>query len=160
MHSLRERIAAEIPNLRRYARALAGSAIKADELVQACLQTASQDRDHRRATQGVRPWLFQILHQCHANSHNGEAGGNRSVFAAAHAPSEPETIGSVFDALPKEHRDALSLVSIEGLSYEHASQVLSISVETLRARLSEARETLRAKADAVPNQQDAGGAAP
>ncbi len=61
-------IVAEIPRLRRYARALTGDAAAADDLVQDCLERAwSRFRLWRRGS-NLRAWLFTIMHNVHANA--------------------------------------------------------------------------------------------
>lgn len=45
--------------------------------------------------------------------------------------------------LPEEWREALLLVSLEGMSYEEAAEALDVPIGTIRSRISRARSTLR-----------------
>ncbi|MEA3071749.1 MAG: polymerase sigma-70 factor, subfamily, partial [Alphaproteobacteria bacterium] len=58
---------AEIPRLRRYARALTRDAVYADDLVQNCLTRALAKQHLWRPGTDLRAWLFTILHNRHCN---------------------------------------------------------------------------------------------
>ena len=58
---------AELPRLRRYARALARDAARADDLVQSCLTRAVAKQHLWQEGTDLRAWLFTILHNQHVN---------------------------------------------------------------------------------------------
>ncbi len=58
---------AEIPRLRRYARALTRDAVHADDLVQNCLTRALAKQYLWQPGTDLRAWLFTILHNQHCN---------------------------------------------------------------------------------------------
>jgi DNA-directed RNA polymerase specialized sigma24 family protein len=58
---------AEIPRLRRYARALTRDAVYTDDLVQNCLTRALAKQHLWRPGTDLRAWLFTILHNQHCN---------------------------------------------------------------------------------------------
>src|SRR5712691_4315765 len=60
-------IEAEIPRLRRYARALTRDVGRADDLVQSCLTRALAKRHLWQPGTDLRAWLFTILHNQHVN---------------------------------------------------------------------------------------------
>src|SRR5213592_4783932 len=60
-------VEAEIPRLRRYARALTRDATRADDLVQSCLTRAVAKQHLWQAGTDLRAWLFTILHNQHVN---------------------------------------------------------------------------------------------
>ena len=60
-------IAAELPRLRRYARALVKDAGAADDLVQDCLERALARTHQFQAGTNLRAWLFTIMHGIHVN---------------------------------------------------------------------------------------------
>ena len=60
-------VEAEIPRLRRYARALTRDAVRADDLVQSCLTRAVSKQHLWQAGTDLRAWLFTILHNQHVN---------------------------------------------------------------------------------------------
>src|SRR5687767_15947061 len=58
---------AEIPRLRRYARALTRDVTRADDLVQSCLTRALAKQHLWQPGTDLRAWLFTILHNQHVN---------------------------------------------------------------------------------------------
>src|SRR3970282_2578572 len=60
------RITDQIPHLRRYALALLGDHVRADDLVQDCLERA-WSRLHLWRRGNLRGWLFTIMHNLNAN---------------------------------------------------------------------------------------------
>src|ERR671926_196610 len=60
-------VEAEIPRLRRYARALTRDLSRADDLVQNCLTRAVAKQHLWQQGTDLRAWLFTILHNQHVN---------------------------------------------------------------------------------------------
>ena len=60
-------ILAEIPRLRRYARALTRRSRGADDLVQDTLERAWSRVAHGGAGSDLRAWLFAIMHNLHVD---------------------------------------------------------------------------------------------
>src|SRR5205814_9471169 len=60
-------VEAEIPRLRRYARALTRDVSRADDLVQSCLTRALAKQHLWQPGTDLRAWLFTILHNQHVN---------------------------------------------------------------------------------------------
>ena len=56
-----------------------------------------------------------------------------------------EQVQQALQSLDEGQRKVVDLVDIEGLSYEGAAQVLKVPVNTVRSRLSRARQTLKLK---------------
>ncbi len=59
------------------------------------------------------------------------------------------TLNRVLDAmakLPREHRELIALISIEGVSYQEAAEILEIPIGTVTSRLVRARRALHAMA--------------
>lgn len=68
--------------------------------------------------------------------------------------AENETIGRIWDEmrnLPDRQRVALVLTRIEGMSYAEAADAMGVSIESVRALISRARETLRIKLRTIIN---------
>src|SRR5690348_17614456 len=61
-------LAQHIAALRRYARALLGDRIEAEDLVQDCLARALSRAHLWRPGSDLRAWLFTILHNIHVNN--------------------------------------------------------------------------------------------
>ncbi len=151
--SRRDAVAAEIPRLRRYARALTGDGDAADDLVQDCLERALTRLDQWRHGESPRRWLFTILHNIHADAMRRRA--RRPVHVAyderdaRHQGADPQTHASAGDMdralqqLSEEQRAVVLLVGLEGLSYAEAAAVLGIPAGTVMSRLARGREKLR-----------------
>src|SRR5881296_1708468 len=60
-------VEAEIPRLRRYARALTRDVVRADDLVQSCLARAVAKQHLWQPGTYLRAWLFTLLHNQHVN---------------------------------------------------------------------------------------------
>jgi RNA polymerase sigma factor (sigma-70 family) len=56
-----------------------------------------------------------------------------------------EQVQEALRGLDEGQRKVVDLVDIEGLSYEQASQVMKVPVNTVRSRLSRARQQLKLK---------------
>jgi RNA polymerase sigma-70 factor, ECF subfamily len=152
-------ILAEIPRLRRYARALLRDRDAADDLVQDCLERALSRMDNWHTGESPRRWLFTIMHHLFIDQKRKakRRTGGLALMAdatnhAVSAPSQIETVAAreVFDALQAigpERRAALLLVSVEGLTYAEAATVLGVPAGTLMSRIARGREELRALLD-------------
>lgn len=148
-----DEIEAEIPSLRRYARALVRDADAADDLVQDCLERAVRRRSQWRRSGPVKAWLFRILLNCFRDGRRRDGRGLRVVggedAADVAAPGGQEVhlaLREVHDAmarLPDDQRAALLLVALEGMTLAEAATVLSVKTDTLASRLARARASLR-----------------
>lgn len=146
-------IAAELPRLRRYARALIGDMAAADDLVQDCLLRALAHQAGWRDGASPRKWLFRILHNLHIDEARRRQRRPREVeiehaegISASQDWREPQTaieIGEALAGLPEDQRQALLLVTLEGFTYAETAQLLDIPVGTVMSRVSRGREKLR-----------------
>jgi RNA polymerase sigma-70 factor (ECF subfamily) len=145
---------AEIPPLRRYARALTRDAARADDLVQGCLVRALTKQHLWQAGTNLRAWLFTILHNQHVNTIRRSVREGVSVPLEEMATTltvEPSAGASLLlrdleraiAALPEERRQVILLVGLEGMRYEDVAKILAIPVGTVRSRLSRSRDMLR-----------------
>lgn len=144
-----------IPRLRRYARALTGDRMQADDLVQDTLARAWEKLTFWQRGTDLRAWLFTILHNLYANDvrrrkRRPELLALDDTELDAPQPDTADSglamrdLESALRRLPDEQRAVLLLVSLEELSYEDTARALSIPVGTVMSRLSRARERLRA----------------
>lgn len=159
-----QRIEAEIPRLRRYARALARDAAMADDLVQDCLVRALGKLHLWREGTDLRAWLFTILHNQHVNHvrraiREGAAvglNGNEAIPALAQSQNkslELRDLERAIKKLPEEQRAVILLVGLEGMRYEQVAEILGVPVGTVRSRLSRGREALRRLIGIVPDRR-------
>lgn len=147
-----EAIAAEIPRLRRYARALVGGEPEADDLVQDTLERALSRIHLWREGDNPRRWLFTILHNLHVDRIRGRmrlpahAELDPAVPDPASRPTDGVTsceVSAALQQLSREHREVLLLVALEGLSYAETAAILSVPIGTVMSRLARARERMR-----------------
>lgn len=133
---------------------LTGRLDLADDLVQDSCERAIT-RAHQFET-GTRfeSWVFSIMQSIWRNKLRAEkvrAGEGADVLEAvpdalAHRRPEARVALSQLDrlilGLPDEQREVLALISIEGHSYQEASELLEIPIGTVMSRLSRARIAL------------------
>ncbi len=163
---------AQIPRLRRYARALTGSREAADDLTQDTLERAWHKRalwqpDATLAAQGLRAWLFALMHRVFLNDVRRRRPAESLDEAAAHVAERADAQGAdttivlrdlerALSQLAVEQREVILLVGLEGLAYDEAAQVLEVPIGTVMSRLSRARERLRQLLTAQGGAQDEG----
>lgn len=158
-------IEAEIPRLRRYARALTRDLVAADDLVQDCLTRALGKLHLWQEGTDLRAWLFTILHNQYVNHvrravREGAAVGlNESEPLLTRAPQqgkrlELRDLQRAIARLPEEQRSVILLVGLEGMHYEEVAAVLDVPVGTIRSRLSRGREALRRLMGFVPDEKE------
>ncbi len=145
---------AQIPSLRRYARALTGDAWAADDLVQDTLERACDRWALWTAGTDLRAWLFTLMHNLFVD------GARRAVrqqaahrvdieevahelAAPAHEPGQALDLQRCLLRLPPEQREALLLVTLQDLRYEDVARITGVPVGTVMSRLSRARARLR-----------------
>lgn len=144
-------ILAEIPRLRRYARALTGNDADADDLLQDTLERALGKWLLWRPG-NLRAWLLTMMHHVFLNQLR-----NRPALVALdddtpaipvrpqqHDELEVRDLDRALAQLPPDQREILLLVGLEELSYADTARILGIPQGTVMSRLSRARERLRA----------------
>lgn len=147
---------AEIPRLRRYARALVGDRAAADDLVQDTLERAWSRFGQWRPGSDLRAWLFGIMHnlridQLRRPGLNLSSCEDEDIEVPMRATQtdrmELEDLADAVNRLPEEQRAVLLLVTLEEMRYEEVGRALDIPVGTVMSRLSRARQRLRAILD-------------
>jgi RNA polymerase sigma-70 factor (ECF subfamily) len=154
---IRDNLAALLPRLRRFARALAANAADADDLVQTALEKALLRLDQFKPDTRLDAWMFRIMR----NAWIDEARA-RQVRLKRYAPEEAGAMVAGEDArtiearmelkaveramalLPPEQREAVALVLVEGFSYKEAAAALDVPMGTLTSRLARGRAALEA----------------
>ena len=145
---------AQIPPLRRYARALLRDTSRADDLIQDTLVRALAKQHLWQEGTNLRAWLFTLMHNLHVNvvrqsAREGTLVDVDDVSATLIATTDPTAsrqLRELEDAiarLPIEQREVVLLIGLEGIRYDEAAVVLGIPVGTVRSRLSRARGSLR-----------------
>jgi RNA polymerase sigma-70 factor, ECF subfamily len=155
-----DQLLAVLPRLRRFARGLAGSTADADDLVQAACERALARRHQFQEGTRFDSWMFRIVQtiwidQIRARAvrkeeeevSEGRLGSDEPVRRADARLALSEVRRAV-DRLPPDQRAALLLVTIEGLSYREAAEVVQVPVGTIMSRLARARMALHALLEA------------
>lgn len=143
-------ILAEIPRLRRYARALTGNAAEADDLLQDTLERALGKWLLWRPG-NLRAWLLTMMHHVFINQRRARPPLVTVNDEPPEIPVRPQQqdkldmrdLDRALACLPPEQRAVLLLVGLEELSYADTARVLGIPLGTVMSRLSRARERLR-----------------
>jgi RNA polymerase sigma-70 factor (ECF subfamily) len=145
---------AQLPALRRYARALVGSTALADDLVQDTIERALRQGEALRDLARLASWLRSILHNLYIDElrrnrtrgHEQEIGDMADDIALS-APAHDGTTAIDFvramDTLSLEHRQVLLMVGLENMSYRDIATELDIPIGTVMSRLARGRERLR-----------------
>ena len=152
--ALRAQIAALLPRLRRFARAVTRHREDADDLVQVAVERALRHLDQWQDGTRLDSWLFRIMKNAWIDE--VRARGRRDEVLAPEEAGEhvghSETgsrdirlsIEKAMGRLPEDQRMAVSLVLVEGLPYKEAAEVLDIPIGTLTSRLARGRDALQA----------------
>ncbi|HEX4158836.1 MAG TPA: sigma-70 family RNA polymerase sigma factor [Rhizomicrobium sp.] len=145
---------AQLPALRRYARALTGNTALADDLVQDCIERALRQWEGLRDLQRLASWLRSILHNLYIDElrRSRSRGHEEEVTEMADdlALSTPAQDGTTaidfvraMGRLSVEHRQVLLLVGLENKNYRDVADELGIPIGTVMSRLARGRERLR-----------------
>ena len=150
-------ILAELPRLRRYARAMLGDRAAADDLVQDTLERAWSRIAQWRPGSDLRAWLFGIMHnlridQLRRNGLPTASLDEEEVAEVSVRPTQSDLLEvmdleSALRQLPDEQREVLLLVALEEMRYADIAALLGIPVGTVMSRLSRGRERLRVVMD-------------
>ena len=143
-------------SLRRYARALVGRRMEADDLVQDCLERAIAKADKFEPGTNLRAWLFRIMHNLYIDRvRSPDARMERCsiddvermlVYPASQATSmELRKVLEAVDELSPDQRSVLMMVALEGMKYIEVAEILGIPLGTVMSRLTRAREAIRGK---------------
>jgi len=153
MNDFARMLEAEIPRLRRYARALTRDVVRADDLVQSCLTRAVAKQHLWQYGTNLRAWLFTIMHNQHVNDVRRSArdGNNVELDKAPTMTVQSNAIPVLqlrdleraIAKLPHEQRQVVLLVGLEGMAYEEVAKIMRVPVGTVRSRLSRGRDQLR-----------------
>ena len=141
-----------IPRLRRYARALMGSRVDADDLVQDTIERGWRHMASWKRGSDMRVWLFGIMHNLHIDHLRRPGLQIEPLTADTPVPQagpaqahrlEIRDLETALLQLPEEQRAVMLLVALEEMTYDEVAQALDIPLGTVMSRLSRGREKLR-----------------
>ena len=153
MGTFHQDIAAAIPALRRYARALPRDAETADDLVQDTLVRALRS-EHLFHGGDVRSWLYTIL--TNLNRNRLRSLSRRPTVMPIEDNDAPDAAGPeaggrdierALALLVDEQRTALLLVVLEGLTYREVADVQGVPIGTVMSRRARARVQIKTYLD-------------
>ncbi|TAK48442.1 MAG: sigma-70 family RNA polymerase sigma factor [Xanthobacteraceae bacterium] len=147
-----EQLVAEIPHLRAFARALAGSTATADDLVQETLVKAWTNFTSFQQGTNLRAWLITIMRNSFYDMHRKygrelqDSEGQYAAQVATRGNQEGNLalveFRAVLDQLAPDHREVLIMIGINELSYEQAADICGVAVGTIKSRVNRARAKL------------------
>jgi RNA polymerase sigma-70 factor (ECF subfamily) len=142
-----------IPQLRAFARAMLRHSDQADDLLQETLLRAWEKQDTLRDGDRMKPWLLAIMRNLlreELRSNNGLTCVQRDADTEWQDAVEGSQVASLelseaveaLSSLPAHVREPVTLVVINGLSYEEAAAILGCATGTIKSRVSRGRRTL------------------
>lgn len=150
---------AMLPRLWTFALRISGDRHDAEDLVQgACVRALERAHQLRPGTAPLS-WMFSIVQSTWLNELRARSVRRRSgmdwdddLLETISDPAAPTLEQQALDAqivravqqLPEAQRAVMLLVSVEGLSYSEAADVLDVPIGTIMSRLSRARQAIGA----------------
>jgi RNA polymerase sigma-70 factor (ECF subfamily) len=158
---------AQLPALRRYARALVANQALADDLVQDTIERALRQWEGLREINRLPSWLRSILHNLYIDElRRGKTRGHEQEVSeladdlALSTPAHDKSVALDFvramDTLSVEHRQVLLLVGLESMNYRDIANELGIPIGTVMSRLARGRERLRSALEGEKNRPRTG----
>ena len=151
VQSFHSMILSVLPSLRQQAMALTRHRADAEDLVQAAVTSALGAQDSFCVGTNFRAWITRILR----NRFFSNVRGRRTVVDLDDVPAaqlgrsggqednlEIQDLRRHMLRLPANQRLILMMISLEGLSYEEASDHLGVAAGTLKCRVFRARAQL------------------
>ena len=146
---------AVLPRLRRFAIGLCGNPPDGDDLCQMSLERALANRDKWEEGTRLDSWMYRIMRniwidQGRANARRREtfvhedAGLSIGGDGAQEAAVELSMVDRAMQKLPRDQREAVLLVMVEGYAYKEAAEIAGCPVGTLNSRLVRGRDALLA----------------
>jgi len=143
------------PRLYRMAVSWCSDVMLADDLVQETLNKALVKQAQLKDFSRINAWLFKILHNCwmqHLRSKkpsldidNIELLNNDSPERQLSELHIVDRVRKALEMLPLNQRQIITLIDLEGNSYNQVSEILEIPIGTVMSRLNRARSQLKGR---------------
>ncbi len=151
----------EMGKLRKFALRLTKNTHNAEDLLQSTLLRALEKKQHFHDGTNLFSWTSKIMFNLFVTGYRHKKRfdtqydpahyiDRMSVGPTQEAHVDLIAVGEGMERLSPEHREALMLVAVHGMSYESAAKALHIPVGTVRSRLSRARNHLQNVLAPVP----------
>ena len=141
-----------LPQMKAFARSLSRDPVQADDLTQEAFVRAWRQRDSFTPGTNMRAWVFTIIRNLFFSEFNRSRRVSQldpkfaeETLVAVSDPTaslELDDLRRAMQDLSVEHRQALNLVSVEGLTYYEAAVICRCAEGTMKSRISRAREAL------------------
>jgi DNA-directed RNA polymerase specialized sigma24 family protein/CheY-like chemotaxis protein len=132
--SVKDQVAAHLPYLRRYARALTGSQATGDAFVRQTLEAALADPELQSSLAEGRVPLYRAFNKVWSSAYLQDSGGAGDPLGSEHEATAQERL----KAITPLNRQALLLTTLEDFSNEEAAQVMEIEPSEVDTLVSEA----------------------
>ena len=161
-HSLRDtafekQVVDLLPALHKFARRFHNSPCDVDDLVQETVSKVLANADKFQQGTRLRSWMFTIMRNSFCTrfavrkrEHVGlgeDAAAGPSVGAQQEWAIRGHELGKAILGLSPRYRQALTLIFIDGMSYEAASEQCGCAVGTVKSRVNRARQILARQLD-------------
>jgi RNA polymerase sigma-70 factor (ECF subfamily) len=168
-HDVRRELVSLLPRLRRFAYALSGSLDEAEDIVQsACEKALARSHQFERGSR-LDSWMFQIVRTTWIDkvryrrrrdtTSDPEMLENLRFDARIEEQTEAREqlaiIRKQIATLSEDQRIVLGLVTVDGMSYQEAAEMLGVPIGTIMSRLARARRKLAEVIDPDWQQKDA-----
>lgn len=145
--------------LHRMAVAWCGDSALADDLVQDTLAKALEKQEQLKDEQRLGAWLYKILHNCwmeHLRTRKPMLDIDEIELSCTDCPEKhfaddqlARQVRTAVESLPISQCQVMTLVDLEGCSYEQVASILDIPLGTVMSRLSRARETMKKRLQGI-----------
>ena len=145
--------------LHRMAVAWCGDSALADDLVQDTLAKALEKQEQLKDEARLGAWLYKILHNCwmeHLRTQKPTLDIDDMELTCTDCPEKHfadnqlvTQVRTAVESLPVNQCQVMTLVDLEGCSYEQVAAILDIPVGTVMSRLSRARETMKKRLQGI-----------
>lgn len=152
------RLSGILSKLRAYAKKLTRNGDLIDDLVQETVMRALVYSDQFIPGTNLSAWLYTILRHCYFSelrrakrfsTLNEEPYRDRPAVPSQIWALEAKELAKHVAALPNAQREALTLVAVEGNSYDAAANKVGCPAGTMKSRVSRARAALFRAVDAL-----------
>lgn len=130
--SLSDQVAANLPFLRRYARALTGSQATGDAFVRTTLEAALADEELKTSLQGGRIPLYRAFNKVWSSAYL-DVGKEDQTIGEHEAGAQDR-----LNAITPQNRQALLLTTLENFSPAEAGQIMDVKPEEVETLVKDA----------------------